>query len=85
MVKKTKVVNFADRVRLVLREVANILTNILVPLVAVLVFAAELIPGMPYGVIRILKLLEYYFFEAFGTIEKIEDKIEEKFNEKSIK
>ena len=79
MTLEEKAKKFADRVRLILREFMNITTNVLVPLAAVLVFIAELIPGMPYGVIRILKLIEYYLFEAFGTAEKIEEKIEEQF------
>ena len=71
-----------DRVLLILREFANIITNIGVPVMAVVIIIVECIPGVPYGVIRILKLVEEYMYLAFGTSQKIEDKIEEKFNRK---
>jgi len=69
-----------DRVLLILREFGNIITNIGVPVMAVIIIIVELIPGVPYGVIRILKLIEEYMYLAFGTAQKIEDKIEEKYS-----
>ena len=68
-----------DKVILVLQEFGNILTNIGVPLVATLIFAVGLIPGIPYSVLSALKLIEKYMYEAFGTSQKIRDKIEEEF------
>lgn len=78
---KAKVKAVVDRVLLILREALNIITNVLVPLMAVVIFIVEFIPGVPYGVLNALKIAEYWLFYAFGTGEKIKDKIEEKFNE----
>jgi len=74
MVKKV-----LDRVLLILREFANIVTNIGVPVVAVLIIIVECIPGVPYVVLRVLKLVEDYMYMAFGTAQKIEEKINEKY------
>ena len=68
-----------DRVLLILREFGNIVTNVLVPLIAVVIFIVEFIPGIPYGWLRVLKLVEGYLYMAFGTAQKIEEKIKKEF------
>ena len=68
-----------DRALLILREFANIVTNIGVPVVSVLIIIVECIPGVPYVVLRVLKLVEEYMYMAFGTAQKIEEKINEKY------
>mgnify|MGYP001031133924 CR=1 FL=1 len=68
-----------DRFLLILREVANIITNIGVPVVAVIIIIVECIPGVPLVVLRVLKMVEEYMYQAFGTAQKIEERIEKKF------
>lgn len=71
--------NFKDRVVLVLREILNILFNVLVPILSLLVLILELIPGIPMKWIDGMKKLEYYAFEYAGTAKKITEKLEEKY------
>jgi hypothetical protein len=69
-----------NRIKIILKEFMNILTNVLVPLLALLIAICEILP-VPYKVIRILKVVEYWAFYAFGTAENIKkeiEKIEEK-------
>ena len=73
-VKATK-----DRVLLIIRETLNIITNVLVPLIAVVIFIVEFIPGVPYGVLVALKAVEDFLYQAFGTGDKIREKIEKEF------
>jgi len=68
-----------ERVLLILSEILNIITNVLVPLVAVAIFILEFIPGIPYGVLHSLKILEEILYQAFGTGKKIEEKIKQEF------
>lgn len=65
-----------SRVLIALKEVMNIITNLLVPFVAILVFIAELLP-IPFTVVKALKTLEYILFNAYGTAKDIEKKVEE--------
>jgi len=74
-----------DRFLLILREFGNIITNIAVPVIAVLIIILECIPGVPLVVLRVLKMMEDYAYMAFGTAEKIEQRIEEKFVAKQNK
>lgn len=67
-----------DRVLLILREVGNIITNFIVPITAIVIIVLEFIPGIPYGVLHMLKMFEDYMYNAFGTVEKIEEKIKQK-------
>ena len=67
------------RFLLILREFGNIVTNIGVPVVAVLIIIVECIPGVPLVVLRVLKTVEDYMYMAFGTAQKIEERIKEKY------
>jgi len=77
MNKRTKAT--VERDLLILREALNIITDVLVPLVAVVIFVLEFVPGVPYGVLHALKIAENFLFEAFGTGQKIEEKIKKEF------
>jgi len=74
-----------NRLLLILREFGNIITDIAVPVIAVLTIIVECIPGVPLVVLRVLKMMEDYAYMAFGTAEKIEQRIEEKFVAKQNK
>ena len=64
------------RVKLFLKEVMNVLTDVLVPLVALIIAILELLP-VPFIWIRVLKQAEHILFKAFGTLEDIEEIIRE--------
>ena len=70
------------RIDLFLKELLNIITNILVPIVSVLIAIMEILP-VPTKFIKLLKAAEYWLFYAQGTAEKIDKIIEEK--EKELK
>jgi hypothetical protein len=65
------------RVALFLREIGNLLSNILVPLVSLIIAIMELFP-IPMGWIKIAKKVEHWLFYAYGTSKKIEEIIEDK-------
>jgi predicted secreted Zn-dependent protease len=67
-----------NRFVIFLKEIMNVLTNILVPLVSLLVMIAELLPFIPIGAVNVLKKIEYWMFYAAGTSKDIEKKLEEK-------
>lgn len=70
------------RVRLFLKEILNFITNILVPIVSVVISILEVLP-VPSTWIKLMKVLEYWLFYAFGTAKDIDKAIEE--NEKKLK
>ena len=70
------------RIGLFLKELLNIIGNILVPIVSVLIAIMAILP-VPTKFIKLLKVFEYWLFYAQGTAEKIDKIIEEK--EKKLK
>lgn len=73
------------RVHLFLKEILNVLGNVLVPLVSLVVLIMEILP-VPTTWVEAVKKVEYWFFYASGTGERIEKIIEEnvkKLEEKS--
>lgn len=64
------------RVHLFLKEILNVLGNILVPFVSLVVLIMEILP-VPTTWIEAVKKAEYWLFYAAGTGEKIEEIIEE--------
>ena len=75
MFKKIK-----DRIVLFVKEVGNILTNLLIPAVGLFIVIAEILP-IPRKYIGYLKTVEYWLFYAAGTAEKIDENIKKKFKE----
>lgn len=73
------------RVHLFLKEILNVLGNVLVPLVSLVVLIMEILP-VPITWIEAVKKAEYWLFYVSGTGERIEEIIEEnvkKLEEKS--
>lgn len=65
-----------ERIKLFLGELLNLITNILVPIMSVIIAIVELFP-VPTKVIDILKKVEYWLFYGAGTAKKIEKIMEE--------
>ena len=63
---------FIDRVKLICKEIANIITNILIPLWGVVMLVAEVF-GLPANVLQLLKKIEYVLFHLAGTKPDIEE------------
>ncbi len=68
---------FLNRIKLILKEILNIATNILVPIASVVVIVLEVIPGVPLKWIESVKFIEYWLFYFAGTIEQIQERLEE--------
>ena len=62
---------FIDRVKLICKEIVNIITNILIPLWGVVMLVAEVF-GLPANVLEVLKKIEYVLFHLSGTKPDIE-------------
>lgn len=65
-----------ERIKLFLGELLNLMTNILVPVLSVIIAIVELFP-VPTKVVDILKKAEYWLFYSAGTAKKIEKIMEE--------
>lgn len=65
-----------ERIKLFLGELLNLITNILVPIMSVIIAIVELFP-VPTKVIDILKKAEYWLFYSAGTGKKIEKIMDE--------
>ena len=63
---------FIDRVKLIGKEILNIITNILIPLWGVVMLVAEVF-GLPANVLEVLKKIEYVLFHLAGTKPDIEE------------
>ena len=74
MFKKIK-----DRVILFVKEVGNVLTDLLIPVVGLAILVMEALP-IPRKYIKWLKIVEYWLFYAAGTADKINEDIKKKFN-----
>lgn len=68
-----------NRVLLILKEFGNVLTNFLIPILGLVILVMEFLP-IPATYIKFLKTVEYWLFYAYGTADKIEEGIKEKFN-----
>lgn len=64
--------NFWNKFKIFWKEVGNVLTNLLCPLLSILCAFAELI-HLPNAVINVLKKAEYWCFYACGTKEVIDE------------
>ena len=73
MFKKIK-----DRVVLIVKEIGNFITNLLLPLVGLIIIVLEALP-VPKKYIKLLKTIEYWLFYASGTAKKIDENIKDKF------
>ena len=65
------------RIKLIATEAMNIITNVLVPLASLVVIILESIPVVPIGWVKFAKVVEYWLFQAFGTLEQINERLEE--------
>lgn len=65
---------FVERIKLIAKEIVNIITNIIVPLWGVVMLVAEVF-GLPANVLEILKKIEYVLFHLAGTKPDIEEQI----------
>ena len=65
-----------EKLKIFLRELANIITNVCVPIVAIACGICEAV-NAPSNVIQILKKVEYWLFYAMGTAHKIDEIIEQ--------
>jgi fructose-specific phosphotransferase system IIC component len=63
------------KIKLVVGEVLNLLTNLLVPLVDVLITLVALLPFVPKQVLAFLHKIEKFLEEAGTTLEDIEKEI----------
>ena len=62
---------FIDRVKLIGREIINIITNILIPLWGVVMLVCETF-GVPDKILSKLKKVEYILWELSGTKDIID-------------
>ena len=62
---------FTDRVKLIVKEIGNIITNILIPLWGVVMLVCETF-GVPDKILSELKKVEYILWELSGTKDIID-------------
>lgn len=67
-----------NRVVLILKEIFNILTNLLIPLLGLIILIVEFLP-LPGIITKVLKTIEYWLFYFSGTAKNIEEGIQEKY------
>ena len=72
---------FIDRVKLICKEIVNIITNILIPLWGVVMLVAEVF-GLPANVLEVLKKIEYVLFHLAGTKPDIEEQTNKQINKR---
>ena len=65
---------FIDRVKLIGREIINIITNVLIPLWGVVMLVCETF-GVPDKILSKLKKVEYILWELSGTKDIIDKNI----------
>lgn len=66
---------FTERLKLIGKEVLNFITNILCPLISVVMVILEIF-GVPASVLDVVKKVEYALFYLSGTKEDIEKTID---------
>lgn len=64
-----------EKIKIVLREIGNIATNVACPLISILIVICQTL-DVPIGVISALKKAEYWCFYASATLEKIKEATE---------
>ena len=71
---------------LLFREIGNFLTNLLVPLLAIVIFIVEILP-IPNKdkVLLWLKRVEYWAFYASGTAKVLAKRVLDKADEEELK
>ena len=74
---KEKIIVWGKKIGLFLREIMNLLTNVLVPLASVVVAVLEILP-VPIIWVKIAKMVECWLFDFAGTSSKIDKIIEDK-------
>lgn len=62
-----------ERLKIIGKELLNILTNLIVPLLGPIILICEILP-LPIVVPTVLKKVEYYLFNFCGTLEDLENK-----------
>ena len=75
---------FIDRLKLIGKEIVNIVTNILIPLWGVVMLVAEVF-GLPANVLEVLKKIEYVLYHLAGTKEDIDQLVDENNKNKLAK
>lgn len=63
---------FVERLKIIGKEILNIITNIVIPLWGVVMLIAEVF-GLPANVLEVLKKIEYVLFHLSGTRKDIEE------------
>ena len=63
---------FVERLKIIGKEILNIITNIIIPLWGVVMLIAEVF-GLPANVLEVLKKIEYVLFHLSGTRKDIEE------------
>lgn len=64
-----------SKLKLVVGEALNLLTNLLVPAVDLLLSVAAVIPGVPKSVLKALHKVEGFLQVAGTTLEDVEEEI----------
>ena len=70
---------FFQRLKVIVKEVFNVITNFLVPIISLVIAILEILP-IPMKFVKIVKTVEYWLFYAAGTAEDIEKAIDEQIN-----
>lgn len=68
---------FIARIKLIGKEILNVITNIIIPVWGIVMIVAEIF-GVPASALEVLKKIEYALFAISGTKETIEKSVEEK-------
>lgn len=67
---------FVERLKLIGKEIVNILTNIVIPVWGIVMVLAEIF-GLPASALEVLKKIEYALFAIAGTKGDIEQSVDE--------
>jgi hypothetical protein len=67
--------NFLHRVVIFLKELINVITDVLVPVIALFAAILEIIPFVPLKWIQGVKKLEDFFYNLAGTAKDIKEEI----------
>jgi hypothetical protein len=67
--------NFLHRVVIFLKELINVITDVLVPVIALFAAILEIIPFVPLKWIQGVKKLEDFFYNFAGTAKDIKEEI----------
>ena len=63
---------FVERLKIIGKEILNVITNIIIPLWGIVMLLAEVF-GLPANVLEVLKKIEYVLFHLSGTRKDIEE------------